>query len=269
MTQKLAWLTDIHLEMVAQSRLDALLREIRNHDVDALLIGGDIADANTLGLHLLKIADALKIPMYFVLGNHDYYGADIPQVRHTAKLLTDKNPYLFWLPQTGVVELSTTTALVGHGGWSDGGYGNFMQSEIMLNDYVHIKSLITDDKAERLAKLKNLGEDAADCLRPLLEKALNDYEHVYVLTHSPPFIEACWYEGKTPALDDAYLPHFTCKVIGDLLLEVATTHPDKTITVLCGHTHGSGTAQIRPNLEVITGGAEYENPLIQQIITVS
>ncbi len=266
MTQKYAWLTDIHLEMLTPEQVESFFRSVGDSHPTGVLVGGDIATASTLALTLLKMQKIIASPIYFVLGNHDYYGGDIEPVRKAARLLTEQNLDLNWLPQTGMVELSPQVALVGHGGWSDGGYGDFMASEIMLTDYVQIKSLITNDKAERLSKLKQLGDDAANTLRLHLKQALEHYQQVYVLTHSPPFIESCWYEGKTPSVDDAYLPHFTCKALGDLLLEMASTHPDKSITVLCGHTHGSGTAQIRPNLHVITGGAEYEKPVIQQIL---
>ena len=36
--------------------------------------------------------------------------------------------------------------------------------------------------------------------------------------------------------------------------------------VACGHTHGEGHCEIRPNLEVFTGGAEYYNPKLQRVI---
>jgi hypothetical protein len=45
-------------------------------------------------------------------------------------------------------------------------------------------------------------------------------------------------------------------------------HPDRQLTVLCGHTHGSGECRILPNLKVNTGGAVYGKPEVQQIIEV-
>ena len=65
--------------------------------------------------------------------------------------------------------------------------------------------------------------------------------------------------------DDDWLPWFTCKAVGDVLLETAAAHPDKHFTILCGHTHGSGHVHIRPNLEVHTGGAEYGRPVVQTV----
>ena len=46
-------------------------------------------------------------------------------------------------------------------------------------------------------------------------------------------------------------------------------HPDKQMTVLCGHTHGGGFAQILPNLSVRTGAADYELPRIQCVLDLN
>jgi hypothetical protein len=44
--------------------------------------------------------------------------------------------------------------------------------------------------------------------------------------------------------------------------------PDRQMTVLCGHTHGSSEAEILPNLRVLTGGAVYGNPCVQRLLLV-
>ena len=64
--------------------------------------------------------------------------------------------------------------------------------------------------------------------------------------------------------DDNYLPHFSCQVVGDVLHRTMKRFPDKQATVLCGHTHGAGKAQILPNLRVITGGAVYGRPEVTE-----
>ena len=84
------------------------------------------------------------------------------------------------------------------------------------------------------------------------------------MTHVPPFREACWHEGQIS--DDAWLPHFACKAVGDRLTALARAHPEHTLTVLCGHTHSAGVAWILPNLKVYTGAAEYGNPIVQRVL---
>lgn len=265
---RLAWMTDLHLEMVTDAQFETFMKTIRAQNPTGVMITGDIGTGASLGDYLKRIDSALSIPIYFVLGNHDFYGSDFEAVHAEVRELHDAHDNLVWMPKAGVVELNESTALVGHGGWSDGGYGDFMASSIMLNDHVHIRSLVTSDKRERFEKVAYWGRKFAEQLKPHLVSAVTQYKQVYVLTHSPPFIDACWYMGKTPDVTDEYLPHFTCKAIGDYLLQVADAHPEHQITVLCGHTHGGGKALIRPNLQVITGPAEYGQPVVQKVFEV-
>ena len=122
------------------------------------------------------------------------------------------------------------------------------------------------DMLGRLALLNTLGDQAAAYFQNTLPEALAQYENVIVLIHTPPFREACWHEGEISAND--WLPHFSCKAVGDVLAKVMRNHPDKQMTVLCGHTHSSGICRVSPNLQVKTGGAEYGAPEIQEIIEV-
>jgi Icc protein len=87
---------------------------------------------------------------------------------------------------------------------------------------------------------------------------------VVVATHVPPFREACWYEGQIS--HDDWIPYFTCAAVGDVLHQAMLDHPDHTMTVLCGHTHGAGVADVLPNLRVLTGGAEYGAPVLQDVL---
>ena len=86
------------------------------------------------------------------------------------------------------------------------------------------------------------------------------------MTHVLPFKEACWHEGKMG--NDDWLPYFTCKAMGDVLLETAQKHPQCEMTVLCGHTHHAGTIQMLPNLYVKTGSAEYGQPHVEEILSI-
>ena len=75
--------------------------------------------------------------------------------------------------------------------------------------------------------------------------------------------------GVTPFPADDCLPFFSCKAVGDVLLEAARAHPACQTLVLCGHTHGGGELQVLDNLRVVTGPAEYGRPEIQRIIDVA
>lgn len=267
---QLAWMTDIHLNFVGTQHIEAFLNRVQTLSVDAVLITGDIGEASSMGDYLQRIAAHLKRPIYFILGNHDYYYGSIANVRAQARRLSQTNPLLHWLPEVGVIPLSDHGALVGHGGWADGGYGNFLASPVVLNDYKLIAELaLLPDRPALLGALQRLGNAGAQTLRKHLQQALAQYPRVLVALHAPPFQETCWHEGRTPDDSDPYLPHFTCKACGDVLRELATTHPDKELLVLCGHTHGSGDVQVLPNLRVITGGAVYEHPVVQRVLRIS
>ena len=57
--------------------------------------------------------------------------------------------------------------------------------------------------------------------------------------------------------------------VGDVLVEVVTDRPKNQVTVLCGHTHHAGVAQILQNLRVLTGSAEYGAPQVQQVLDIA
>lgn len=264
--KRIAWLTDIHLNFVGTSQIDQLLRQVNDAYPDVVIISGDIGEARSLEDYLLRIAHALRRPIYFVLGNHDFYYGSLAEGRALAARLSGESPWLRWLPLKKVVELSHDTALIGHDTWSDGRLGDYARSTVELNDFWLIGELTGLDRGKRLDKLHALGDEAADYFRRVLPEALELYPHVFVVTHVPPFQEACWHNGHLS--DDDYLPHFTCKAVGDVLRSLMQQYPQRQMTVLCGHTHGAGQAVILPNLRVFTGGAEYGLPTVQQIFEV-
>jgi predicted phosphohydrolase len=254
------------MNFLAPDQIVRFRETLEKTPADAFVITGDIAEAPSLERFLRAIADAAKRPVYFVLGNHDFYRGSISRVRERMRELSREFPLLRWLPAAGVVELSPTTALVGHDGWADGRLGDYSNSTVLLNDYVLIVDLERPDRDERLATLERLGDEAAAHLRSVMPWALERYSRLVVATHVPPFKEATWHEGRVS--DDDYLPHFSCKAMGDVLLEMAKHWPERRIDVLCGHTHGAGVARLLPNLTVWTGEAEYGAPAVQEIVEI-
>lgn len=263
--KRLAWMTDIHLNFLGTVQIEEWLKQLQKQGYTALLITGDIGEANSVQDYLIRISEHLRLPIYFILGNHDFYHGSIEHVRAGIRRLDSERDLLHYLPLHGIIPLNEESALIGHDGWGDGGYGDFLQSSIMLNDYIYIQELAGLKPVDRLLKLRALGQEAALYLRRNLPKALDNFKHVYVAVHAPPYQEAAWHMGKTPVDNDPFLPHFTCKAVGDVLLELAAEYPQKQITVLCGHTHGSGTVAIRENLQVLTAGAEYGHPRVERL----
>jgi 3',5'-cyclic AMP phosphodiesterase CpdA len=264
--KRVAWLTDIHLNFLQPEEVCRFLTDVRIQDAEAVLLGGDIAEGHNLLQHLQMWEEQVRRPTYFVLGNHDFYRSSIATVRRQVAEFCRQSRFLTYLTAAEMVALTPKTGLLGHDGWADSRYGDFAGSTVLLTDYLLIQEITCRDKALLGPRLQKLGDEAAAHLRRVLPGALAKYPHVVVLTHVPPFREACWHEGRISS--DGWLPHFACKAAGEVLLEVSQAHPHRRITVLCGHSHGRGETQISDNLRVLTGGAIYGRPEVQRILEV-
>jgi predicted MPP superfamily phosphohydrolase len=257
------WTNDIHLEFLDEGQLGRFLNDLKKHRFDCMLAGGDIAQAPSLTHYLSRLEAELQRPIYFVLGNHDYYYGSITAVRSSVSELVKRSHNLCWLNEAGIVQLTETTALIGHDGWGDGRLGDFHNSDVQLNDFLLIEELVDIPQEPLLRQLHALGDEAAEHFRTVLPEALRVSNHMVVLTHVPPFLEAAWYDGRY--CDPDWLPFFSCKAVGEVLKQAMRTHPKKSMTVLCGHTHGGGVSQVLPNLVSYTGPATYGSPTIQRI----
>jgi hypothetical protein len=204
--------------------------------------------------------------MHFVAGNHDYWGSGVSTMRSALCRLSTWLPRVHYLPHTGPLWLDDQTALVGVDGWADARLGDYASSPVRLRDYQAIAELISADIHQSVAVARRLADADAQLLADLLERALQARSHVYVATHLPPFAEAARYEGQitTPQ----FLPWVTCKAVGDVLLEAATRHPNKRITVLCGHMHHHAHERVRENLVVRTGAATYGAPAVSDVLVL-
>ncbi len=264
---KMLWATDIHLDSANLQGRSRFINQITSAHADALLITGDIANGETIDTELMWILEQTGLPLYFVLGNHDYYNADIASVRNLIDILTTQHPRLTWLDKAPPVLLGKARYLVGDGGWGDARNGDFLRTSIRINDHRLIRDLTGHSRIDLQKKLHQLGEESAQRLAQKIATLLNDQtplQEVVVATHVPPFPESAWYMGYSGAED--WIPDFTCKAVGDLLLQVATEHPQIQWTVLCGHGHHEGRVQMLDNLLVHTGKADYGSPAVERCI---
>jgi 3',5'-cyclic AMP phosphodiesterase CpdA len=258
---KLAWATDIHLDFVGPEGAERFFAEIAGSGADGVLLSGDIATARSVVPYVRRMGEFLDRPVWFVLGNHDFYGGSIAAVREGAARLSEGGEVV-WLGAAEVVELGPATGLVGHDGWGDARLGDHAGSGVLLNDFFQIAELVGLDKAALGDRLARLGDESAAHLARALAAALPRFEHVLVLTHVPPFREACVHRGQIS--DDEWLPYFACQAVGDVLVEAASAWPDRRLTVLCGHTHSGGECRPLPNLRILTGAAVYGRPAVQE-----
>ena len=260
--KRLVWLTDVHLDFVDGPSRQAFYEAVRAQQPAAVLLGGDIAEAPTVADLLRELDDALQTPIHFVLGNHDFYHGSIAGVRQQMQALCRERPRLNYLTQGDVTPLGDW-GLVGHDGWADARVGDYEKSYVMMHDYRLIEELRGVDKEHRWPLLRALGDEAAEHVQRVLPPALERFRQVVLLTHVPPLREACWHNGQIS--DDEWAPHFVCLAVGRVIHRVMRQHPDRRLTVLCGHTHGEGQSHPLPNVQILTGGAVYGRPAVTQV----
>lgn len=262
-----AWLTDIHLNFIDDVARQKFYQEIVSTGCEGVLISGDIAEAPSLSDILNEMKSFINKPIYYILGNHDYYKGKINNVRDAMAALTKENDKLFWLPASGMQKLNDDTILIGQDGWADGRLGDYTNSRVSLNDSRMISDLFQAKilgKYQLLEKMQELADADTMKLQTDLEKAISlNPRKIIILTHVPPFKEACLHQGKVS--NDDWLPYFSSKIMGNLLTKIANDNPAIHFLVLCGHTHSKAHYH-QDNLVVEAGKAEYYQPEIQKII---
>lgn len=265
--KRLVWSTDLHFDAADRSQYHLFLELVKANEPDYILIGGDICNGVSCLVYLANLAKVISKPLYFVLGNHDFYYGSIGAIRKDAQNLNKEAKNVHYLSDFKIIPLTEQTALIGHDGWSDAKAGDYFNSDVMLNDYFLIDELKRLNNEERFQKLNALGEEAASYLSQQLIKAFETFERVVLLTHIPPFEESCLYEG-VPA-EGNWTPHFVGKATGEAIERVMKEYPNKQLLILCGHSHWGQDIQILPNLRVVTGHSELGIPNVQGLIYVN
>ena len=271
---RVVWLTDLHLDFVRppKERFD-FYTEIMGEDPDAIFLTGDTGESDNLWQYIGELRD-LSDCLYYVLGNHDYYGATFAEVRSKATSRTDTKRNELWLPRSGPKELAEGVGVVGVDGWYDAQCG-YPHSNVRLADWggrgvIDLIGLGQKTFLDRTERLEKLGKDEAFKLELQLNKVKDlGWKKLFVLCHVPPFPDACFYDGKKSEPD--FLPFFTWVAGGNSLMDFALKNPTIQTTVLCGHTHGKGEYRANDNLLVKVGGwnpkeKSYGFPRVQEVI---
>jgi predicted MPP superfamily phosphohydrolase len=268
---KLVWLTDIHLNFISPDERHAFYETVISASPDAIILTGDIAESASVTSILNEMNQALSRPIYFVLGNHDFYKSSYGAVKKNVSALSDQVENLTWLTVSGPRELKPGVVLLGQDGWADGRYGDYFNSNIRVNDCRFIEEYAAADLIGQKALLdvmQTFADRDAHALRENIQSAVGQYQptNIIVLTHVPPFKAVSMHQGH-PTGDD-FLPFFVSKATGDALQEMAAAYPNVNFQVYAGHTHSKGSGQILDNLYVNVGGAVYRKPAIADVLVV-
>lgn len=272
MSELVLWATDVHLDhLPARKAAFEFGRALAGEQPEAvgLIVTGDIAEADSVERILRELVAGFGRPVYFVLGNHDYYRSSFSAVDRAVAATSRSTAGLHWL-RDEVVPLSQAVALIGVDGWYDAGFGD-RYSDLQLSDFMLIEELFAAQDDSRVELLRSCAERATSQAHALEQRLAELVEHeqprhVVVATHVPPFQQAAWHEGKPS--DDRWAPFFSNRALGEVLLRCADRHPRVETTVLCGHTHGSGCYRPRDNLTVYTGRAQYGAPDLAGFVDV-
>ncbi len=261
---RLGWITDPHLNHCSLAAWDRLVAQVRRSDCDAVVISGDISEGEDVMFQLRRMADAFAVPIYFVLGNHDFYFSSLERTLRVVREGVAADPRLHYLPDLPPIALAPGIVMIGEDGWGDATEGDYARSMVRLNDFHLIDDFRLAAPPRWPSMLGELGRQSAVRLSNKLEAALREAVQVLVVTHVPPFRDACWYEGRTT--DDHWAPFFVCGQTGKVLRQTAQQHVTAKLVVICGHTHHGGVAEIRDNLTVTTAAAEYGDPAVASVI---
>ncbi len=259
----LFWISDPHFEFVVDQTAREFVENVTAQSPDAVVITGDISNSYHLEKHLALLA-RLPCDVYFVLGNHDFYESNFAAVQDVVTGVCLQYSNLHQLGQGEIVRLTETTNLVGHGGWADGRAGNGSRSNARLNDHLLIQNLVRRDPGELFAILNALGDQSAEYISTVGETAWESCDKLIVATHVPPFIEASLYRGRPS--DPEYAPHFVNVAMGKSLIALATRYQQKSLMILCGHTHHAAQYTPRSNLITRVSGNEYKEPRVTEVI---
>jgi predicted phosphohydrolase len=257
--------SDLHLDHVSplekQEFLERVSRECSDPDC-VLLLTGDLSRQQTLFEHIDNVAQACRGRMLYVLGNHDIWGGSFASANQALRPHGLVDGHAVFMDLVDRVQLEDDLCVVGDSGWYDGRNGEQGNPRFIMNDWFYISEYRTTKMSDR-----DFSAVVADARAATLEKKLRaaveaGNNRVIVLTHVPPWVEACRHMGQPS--DDYALPWFSSRVIADAIDQVAKEHFHVKFEVLCGHTHDRYEYRRDDNLNVYVSGAAYGAPYVRE-----
>ncbi len=252
---KLYHITDPHFNFKSQAEVKLFGEQVKEscsqEGVKVVVLTGDISKARSLPRDLESFSIPFKytdVQIFFVFGNHDFYGGWM------ASTLRKAEKWSGYLPALDFAPLSEEVALCGVDGWYDFRAGDGSSTTADMSDWKQIRDMRDLTWTSLVDGCRALAKDSADKAVKKLEVAANSgYKKLVLATHVPPFESAVSGSPLEPDL----LPVVTNIILGEHLLEFTQAHPEVQVDVLCGHTHNELSVQVTDNLNVHVGKAEY------------
>lgn len=256
MKSKYLWFTDTHLNNVLPWTKALFIRNIIKEKPKGIFLTGDISNGLTTAFNLKLLAKFIDCPIYFVLGNHDYYFSSIYDTHAKIKKICEKYKNLIWLTESDVISLTDEVALIGTEGWYDASIGKpqylrYTLDRLLISDFRKIPLL-----SEKIQMFKDLASNSCTILSNKLHKALEQgYKSIYILTHFPPWKEATRDEGTI--MEPFWLPYNVNLRLGKTIEDIMVDHKKRNVTVLSGHTHTDSWIHVSRNIECKVNKAKY------------
>ena len=251
---RLAWFTDPHFNFLHSGDVERFGSSLSS--ADRCLITGDISEGPSIVRHLTEFQRGFGKTVYFVLGNHDFYGSSFAKVASLMRDLTSRNKNLIWLNSVGV-QVVGKAQLCGVDGWYDAQLGRFYPPAITMSDWTAIQELKIAYLNGPLGLIHECRAQGIQSAFLAGEKLVNvdPSKKLLFATHVAPYAESAWHEGKVSGPD--FVPWFTNHVLGQELSRFAEANPVCDMTTMCGHSHSTGTFQQSKNHTVLTAAAKY------------
>lgn len=244
------WATDLHLNYFDDKYITNFGKFLSSkYQAKGFIISGDISLGNKLERNLKTLSNAIQMPIYYVLGNHDYWYSSFNEIDKLTKSLNDNSLINLNLSH---LQINSKTILIGFDGWYDCSFGE-IDTKIQMTDWVRIKEFQNQDPIK-------ISKKRSASYLSFLDRALSfknqGITNQIVVTHIPPFEQLI--KNKKTAK-----PFYGSSISGQILSKLSNDF-DKIIC-LSGHTHNKASYQ-QDNLLCYVGEACRGKPSLAGLL---
>ncbi|WP_165475086.1 metallophosphoesterase family protein [Legionella yabuuchiae] len=247
------WLTDLHVNRLDKEQYIHLLERIQASEAEAVWITGDIGDPPLNWRFLEDLFCKFTKPVYFVLGNHDYYHLQVDEARQKARNLSHAYPNAYYLTYESGFTLKDNF-IVGIGCWSNTGSIPLRENTWDSDSIKDLMRLNLDDLNSKLNQLAE--QDAAFLLQKCAAGIKKSIKTIIIFTHIPP-MEAMHGHYPVRTLEENRTIYYSF-ALSDALKQLLDTYPEINLRVYSGHLHQVQEYQITDRLQGYI--AEAYNP---------